>query len=86
MTSQVYSWPRVYELSVDELHLYWEGKKREFPYLSYEYEFFIDLIPILREIWSILTQKRQGAGRHPKSRPSQFFFTLRIVFFKRSFM
>ena len=81
MTSRVYPWPWVYEVSVSEVCLFWQSQKNEFPHLCNKYEFFIDLGPILAEIWPILSQKMQQKGRRPKSRISQFFFALFALFF-----
>ena len=84
MTTQVSSWPWIYEVSVDQLKKYWQSQQQNFPYLHSEYEFFIDFIPILREILPILTQKNQTVGRHPKSRPSQFFFCFIFYIFQKN--
>lgn len=82
MTSQGNHWPWVYEVSVQALKEYWISLREKHPHLRKELDFFIDLTPVLENVWEKLTQKSYSPGRHPKSRPSQFFFTLSSLFFK----
>lgn len=82
MTIQKNQFFRPYELSVPDLIQHWESMLQTTPHLRQELTFFLDVLAVFDQSWDILTTLPKRPGRLPKSRPSQFFFTLLALFFK----